>query len=306
MTQVNTSAAHQAATARLGDLSRQLDSVQAQISRAKRIDTPADDPVAFARAAVLHREQAATAATQRGIDAANRRLTATDTALDSVTELVQRGRELALAGNNATLTADDRQTIANELTELEAQLRTLADARDSDGERLFGGAVSNRPAYGIDANGVTIWQGGGRAPAVTIGSSSVASGSEGPDVFGVTDPVAGTRDLFAAFSALRAALAEPDPGLRTAGMATGIADFDAHVTRLADARGTLGARLGRLDSETDRLAKAKLATEGDLSKLESLDMPEAIARLQRLITVMEAAQASFVKITSLSLWDQLR
>ena len=306
MTQVNTRAAHQAATARMGDISRQLDSVQAQISRAKRIDSPADDPVAFARAAVLHREQAAVAATQRGIDAANRRLTATDTALASVGELVQRGRELALAGNTATLSASDRLTIATEVHELEEQLRTLADSRDSDGQRLFGGAISDRPAYGVDADGVTRWQGGGRAPALTIGNGSVASGSEGPDVFGVTDAIAGTRDLFAAFTALRAALTEPDADLRSAAMAVGIGDFDTHVTRLANARGTLGSRLDRLDSESDRIAKAKLATEGDLSKLESLDMPEAIARLQRLITVMEAAQASFVKITSLSLWDHLR
>jgi hypothetical protein len=35
-------------------------------------------------------------------------------------------------------------------------------------------------------------------------------------------------------------------------------------------------------------------------------MPEAIARMQRLLTVLEAAQASFVRISSLSLWDQLR
>ncbi|MBC7505224.1 MAG: hypothetical protein H7267_05815 [Sandarakinorhabdus sp.] len=306
MTQINTRAAHTAATARLSDLSRQLDDTQAQISRARRIDTPADDPVAYARAATLHREQASSAATQRGIDAANRRLTSTDTALESITDLVQRGRELALQGNNAALSVDDRQTLANELTELEAQLRTLADSRDSDGDRLFAGARGDRPAYGVDAAGITVWQGGGRAPALTLGSSSVASGLEGPDGFGVTDTTTGTRDVFAAFSALRAALLEPDPDLRAAGMQTGIADFDGHITRLADARGSLGARLGRLEAESDRIAKQNLATESDLAKLESLDMPEAIARLQRLITVIEAAQASFVKVSSLSLWDQLR
>ena len=246
------------------------------------------------------------AATQRSIDAANRRLTTTDTALESVNALVQRGRELALAGNNATLSVNDRQTIANELGELAAQFRSLADSRDTNGERLFGGAVSNRPAYGIDANGVTVWYGGGDAPAVVTGSGSVASGSTGPDVFGVTDAITGTRDLFAAFSALQAALVAPDAEVRAAGIANGINDFDTYVTRLADARGSLGARLARLESETERIAKAKLATDTDLSKLEDLDMPEAIARLQRLITVMQAAQLSFVKISSLSLWDQLR
>lgn len=306
MTQVNTRASHGAAVARLSELNRQLDSVQGQISRGRRIDAPADDPVAFARAAVLRREQAASTATQRGIDAATRRLTATETTLESVGNLVQRARELALQANNATQSAADRQTIANELRELEAQLRTLADTRDSDGQRLFGGAIGNQPAYGVDGNGVTIWQGGGRAPSVNIGTSRVAGGSEGPDVFGVTDTLAGTRDLFAALTALQAALVEPDAALRAAAIGTGIADLDGQVSGIADALGTVGARLGRLDSETDRLERARLATETDLSKLESLDMPEAIARLQRLLTILEAAQASFSRINSLSLWDQLR
>ena len=306
MTQVNTRAAHAAATARMGDISRQLESVQGQISRGRRITDPADDPVAFARAAVLRRAQSADAATQRGIDAANRRLTATDTALESSGHLVQRARELALQAANATQSPADRATIASELHELEATLRTLAESHDSDGQRLFAGAAGNGPAYATDQTGVTAWQGSGGAPAVTIGTSKVAGGSEGPQVFGVTDPVTGTRDAFAAFTALRAALVEPDPALRAAGIDRGIGDFDGQVDRIAAARGSLGARLARLETEDDRIAKGRLAADGDLSKLEDLDMAAAIARLQRLVTVMQAAQASFSRVTSLSLWDQLR
>ena len=306
MTQVNTRAANIAAVAQMSDLSRQLNDVQGQISRGRRIDAPADDPVAFARAAVLRREAAAHAHTARAIDAANRRLTATDTVLESVGGIVQRARELALQANNATLSATDRATIANELHEAQAQLRSLADSRDSDGQRLFGGAVADRAAYGVDAAGVIVWQGGGRGPAVTIGGSSVASGSEGPDVFGVTDALADTRDLFASLSALRTALIEPDPDLRTAGIETGIADLDGQVTRFFDTRGIIGSRLGRLEAETDRMERADLATRRDLSSLEDLDMPAAIARLQRLLTVLEAARASFSRVTALSLWDALR
>lgn len=306
MTQVNTRAAHGAAVARLGELSRQLDDVQGQISRGRRIDTPADDPVAFARAAMMRREQAAHVVTQRSIDAATRRLTATDTTLQSVSALVQRSYELALQGNNGTQSASDRTTISNELAGLAAQLQTLADTRDSDGQRLFGGARGDQRAYGVDANGIAVWQGAGRGPSVAIGSSRVASGSEGPEVFGVTDPVAGTRDLFAAFTHLQAALAEPDAALRAAAMADGISGIEGHITGIADARGILGSRLARLDSETERLAKTRLATEADLSKLESLDMPAAISRLQRLLTILEAAQASFSRVSNLSLWDQLR
>jgi flagellar hook-associated protein 3 FlgL len=307
MTSINTRAGHLAAVGRMGELSRQLDSVQGQIARARRIDVPADDPVGFARAAVLRREQAAAAATQRGIDAGNRRLSATDTALESLGNLVQRARELALQGANGTQSDSDRATIALEIRELAAQARTLAETTDSDGQRLFGGANASGPAYAAPGPGGSLaWQGGGSAPAVGIGSSSVASGSDGPSVFGITDPVADTRDLFATLTALDTALATPDAALRQAGIDTAIGDLDGHIDRIANARGTTGARLSRLEAESERLAKAKLATESDLSRLESLDMPEAIARMQRLLTVLEAAQASFVRISSLSLWDQLR
>ncbi len=306
MTSITTRAGHRAAVAQLGDLARQRDAVQGQIARARRIDGPADDPVGFARAAVLRREQAAALVTQRSIDAGNRRLSATDSTLEGLGNLVQRARELALQGANGTQSAADRATIAIELQELEAQARTLAEASDSDGQRLFGGAIAAGPSYAAAADGSRVWQGGGTAPAVAIGTDSVASGIEAPGVFGVTNPAAGTRNLFASLVALRAALADPDGPRRQAGIDTAIGDMDAHISRIANARGIVGARLGRLEAEGERLEKAKLSTETDLSKLESLDMPEAIARLQRLLTVIEAAQASFVKVSSLSLWDQLR
>ena len=306
MTSVNTSAAHASAVARMSDLSRQLDSVQAQLATARRISAPADDPVAFARTAVLRREQAASDATQRAIDAGSRRLAASDTALEGLGNLVQRARELALQAANATVSAEDRRTIGIELAELTAQARSLAETHDSDGQRLFGGTGGSGTLYGPDAGGTLVWQGGGRAPAVTINAGSVASGIEAPDIFGATDAATGARDLFASLGVLATALAEPDPALRSAGIETGIADLDGHVSRIADARGVLGARMDRLDSETERLAKTKLTTASDLARLEGLDMPEAIARLQRLLTVLQAAQASFARVSGLSLWDQLR
>ncbi len=306
MTQINTRAAHTAAVARMSDLSAQLDVVQGQIATGRRVTLPSDDPVAFTRAAVLHRAQAASDASQRSIDAGARRLTATDTALEGISNLVQRARELALQGANGTLSADDRGIIATELREIQASFVSLADSRGSDGERLFGGAAADRPAYAADSNGVIRWSGAGKAPPVPLGDTSVASGVEGPDAFGTTDPATNREDIFATLANLSKALAEPDPDLRDAAMAASIGQIDGHVTRLADSRAAAGARLARLETESERLSKGKLATETDLSKLESLDLTEAIPRLQRLMVVLQATQASFAKLTSLSLWDSLR
>ncbi|MFZ4687942.1 MAG: flagellin [Polymorphobacter sp.] len=306
MTQVNTRAAHTAAVSRMGSLSAAVDTLQGQIATGKRVAAPADDPVAFTRAAVLRRAQTASDAVQRGIDAASRRLNATDIALEGISNLVQRARELALQGSNGTLAEADRGILATEVGELIEQFASLAEARGSDGERLFGGAAADRPAYAPGAGGVMAWQGGGRSPAVQVGGADIDSGISGPEAFGRTDAATGAADLFATLTGLQTNLAQPDRALREAGMATVLDQIDSHVTRLATARATAGARLARLEAEGERIAKASLATEADLSKLESLDMASAIARLQRLMTVLQASQGSFVATTNLSLWDQLR
>lgn len=314
MTAINTRAAHAAAVTRLTNLNRAADQAQEQISTGKRLTVPADDPVAFTRAAVVRRSDTAAAATGRGIDAASRRLTATDTALAGMVDIVQRARELALQGSNATLSATDRGLLATEVSELLAAATSLAETRGSDGERLFAGAAAG-PAYARDAQGVLQWQGAGRAPAVMIEGSSIAGGIEGPDAFGTTTTTTtGTppvttitsRDLFATLSGLASALTEADGKKRTTAMTTALDDIDAQLTRQSTARATAGARLARLDSETERIARASLAAQTDLTRLESLDLTEGIARLQRLLTVVKAAQASFVQTSNLSLWDQLR
>ena len=302
MTQVNTRAAHDAAVGRMSSLLAQLDAVQGQIATAKRVTTPADDPIAYTRAATLRRAQAAGEAQGRAIDAAVRRLGATDTALSGITDLVQRARDLALQGANGTLSGNDRATLAAEVAELARQATALADSRGDDGERLFGGAAASGPAYAIDAaTGAAIWQGNGTPPLLALGSAAMSTGLTGPQAFGE-----GAADLFATLDGLGKALVEPDAILRTAALDTGLGNLDAQVSRLADSRASAGARLARLDAETGRIAKNRLDSETGLSKLEGLDMTEAIARLQRLSTVLQAAQASFVKVNALSLWDQLR
>ena len=209
MTQVNTRAAHTASVSRMSSLSAEIDKLQGQIAVGKRILKADDDPVAFTRAAVLRRAEVASDATRRAIDGAARRLTATDNALEGISNIVLRARELALQGSNGTLNADDRALLATEVSELAEQFAGLADARGSDGERLFGGAAAG-PAYGLDANGIMVWQGAGKAPAVDVGGARIIGGIEGPDAFGTTDPVTGSRDLFATLTALGAALAEPE------------------------------------------------------------------------------------------------
>ncbi len=146
-----------------------------------------------------------------------------------------------------------------------------------------------------------VWQGSGAAPLLTFGGSTLATGITGPQAFG-----AAGADVFASLDGLVLALAEPDDGLRATALATSLDLIDGQVSRLADARANAGARMARLDAESDRIERNKVTAETGLTKLEGLDLTEAIARLQRLSTVLQAAQASFARVSTLSLWEQLR
>ena len=308
---INTRAAHGGRVSRLAALSARVDSLQAQISTSKRVNTPADDPIAFARAATLRRAQSADTAAQRSLDAASARLRTTDITLGSITTLVQRATELALAGSNGTLSPEDRAILALEVSELAKSFAGLAETRSADGDALFGGAQSPGPAYAPDANGIMQWQGNGTPPPIMAAGSLIATGLTGPQAFGKTTAPSlakpnGTADLFASFAGLAEALTEPDPALRAEALAARLTEIQGHNGRLADAQAQVGARSARLEAEADRLAIQRLARSTDLSRLEDLDMVEAVANLQRLLTVLEAAQASFARTSTSSLWDELR
>jgi flagellar hook-associated protein 3 FlgL len=308
---INSSAAHKSRVSRLSALSAEVDALQGRIATSKKVNTPADDPVAFTRAATQRRALAAEAAQQRSLAAASSRLRSTEIALTSITNLVQRATELALAGSNATMSAENRAILALEVNELAQSFTGLAEARTADGDRLFGGAKSPGPAYAPDADGIMQWQGNGAPPPVEAGGSLIPSGLTGPEAFGRTTlPSAphpdGTSDLFASFASLATALTEPDPEARAEALARALTRMQGHGDRLADAQAIVGARAARLEAETDRLQAQALARKTDLSALEDLDMVEAVATLQRLLTVLEAAQASFARLGQTSLWDQLR
>ncbi len=312
--QVNTRATHAATVTQMTVLQTDIARLQTEISTNRRIALPSDDPVGSARATQLTRLLALHAVDKANIDRATTRLTAADTALDGVGTVLQRAKELALNGATGTLNASDRATIAGEVQQLGEQLLGLANARDSDGASLFAGARTGSAAYAVDAVGAIAWQGAGSAARIVLDSGSVATGLDGPAVFAGIDggiappPVSApiVTDVFAVLKGLQTALAEPDPAVRRAAMANALTGIDSGIGRAADSRAAIGAKLARLGSETTRLDTVDLALHDDLSTTQDTDMTTAIAQLQRLTTVLQATQLSFVKISSLSLWTELR
>jgi flagellar hook-associated protein 3 FlgL len=156
---------------------------QNQITSGQRMQTAADDPVAWAQVMGLNDASAATANYQANVTTVTQRLNLETSTLNSVTDLLSSVSQLAIQANSPTLNAQDRQNIATQLTQLKQQLLGYANTQDSGGHYIFAGSASSVAPFSSASAGVS-YNGNQAQRTVTIGQNrSVADGDSGSSVF---------------------------------------------------------------------------------------------------------------------------
>ena len=157
---------------------------QEQISTGKRILTPADDPVASVRLLQLEQQQNVLSQYNANLTAADSSLVQEESTLNSVNTVLLRVRELALRAGNGSLSAEDRQSIAAELSEREDELLSLMNTRNARGEYLFSGFQGKTQPFVRAADGSYSYQGDEGQRKLQIASSlSIAISDSGKAVF---------------------------------------------------------------------------------------------------------------------------
>lgn len=112
---------------------------QQQISANTRILTPADDPVAAARALEVSQSKDANTQFATNLDYAKSSLGIEEAQLSNTNDILTRVRELAVEAGNSTLSASDRRSTATELRSEFDQLMALANSQDGTGQYMFAG-----------------------------------------------------------------------------------------------------------------------------------------------------------------------
>ncbi|MFT7185597.1 MAG: flagellar hook-associated protein 3 FlgL [Pseudohongiellaceae bacterium] len=84
-----------------------------------------------------------------------------------------------------------------------------------------------------------------------------------------------------------------------------IANLDNAQTSILEARSQVGARLNTIETTKEQLLDVEILTKEILTKIESIDVAEAISLLSIQKTTLEAAYSSYAQVTSLSLFDRL-
>lgn len=161
-----------------------LSNIQEQISSGKRLLRPSDDPTGAAQILRLEQSISATEQFQRNADNAKNRLTLEEVILDNVQDSLFRVRDLAVQGNNATLSNTDRLALAQEAREILQELISLANTRDSNQEYLFSGYQVNSKPFSQAADGTFIYSGDQAQRALQISSDrNLYDSDSGHDTF---------------------------------------------------------------------------------------------------------------------------
>jgi flagellar hook-associated protein 3 FlgL len=274
--------------ARLGQL-------EAQITSGTRITRPSDDPIGTAQA--LRLQDGVDQSTQflANIDQATAWLNATDSALTSVTDAVQRARQLAVQAASETASQTDRQAIDAEVQQLQQQVLGLAQARQG-ASYLFAGTRSDAPGY-VQANPSTV-------AGAYVGNSGQVQRAVGPGqtIAVNADPTSTFDPVFTAFNQLHTALA----GNNTAGIETSIDQLDTALTAVMSSRASVGARTNRLGSLQQQMSAVQLNMTGLLSNDKDVDIAQAITTFSMAQTVYQASLQAGAKVLQQSLLDYLR
>lgn len=299
---ISTSQLHQQGINEIMDRYADLAKTQQQLSTGLRIVNPSDDPVGITQVLPLDQAIAQNQQYNRNADAANARLSLEDGTLATATDVLQRINELAVEGSNKTLSTTDLQMISTEVKQDLQTLQGLANTQDSSGEYLFAGDnVTTKPFTEAPAGTFNYVGDNGQRNVQISASRQIAVGDSGADVF-VNVPYSGggTQNILQTIYNYAQSLdaGTPDPAITT--------DLKSALDSIASTRAKIGARLNAIDNQKNQNSDLITQSTTVKSKIQDLDMAEAVSRLNQQSLALQASQQSYTKVQGLSLFNYIR
>jgi len=201
---------HQVSVNAMLDQQSKLSDIQQQVATGERISSSAGDPVAAARLVDLQQSVDNFEQYQSSINSGRARLEIQEGVLENVVVVIQRVRELILQSNNAIQTNDTRAYIAEEVHQLNEELKGLANSVDSNNDYLFSGSKVKFQPFTDTSKGNFKYNGDDNNRMLQIGPNrKIASGDSGTEVFRTIRNGNGTFNVNTSFNNRGTAVANP-------------------------------------------------------------------------------------------------
>ncbi len=268
---------------------------QKRVATGQRIDRASDDPAAAARVLATDSDLRALTQYGRNISAARERLSVEETALDQVSGILERARELGYGQAGATANAQTRNTTADEVDELRRQVIQIANIQSGDAH-VFGGLYPDRAPLDSVTGAEDPAAPTRQSPSYEVGAGSLMQGAHGAGTLFVD------TDVLAALDALSVALRAND----AAGVGATTDRLDAAHTNVQGYIGEVGARQVRLDVAEANVESLDLNLRNLRSDLMDVEMEEAVTVLVNRQASYQAALLSTSRILDTTLTNYLR
>ena len=276
MAVVNTNIGSSLAQAALMKNERSLSTAMEQLSTGKRINAAGDDASGLAISARMTSQIRGLETSIRNANDAISMVDTAEGALDEITEMLQRIRELAVQSGTGTTHADDRTYMDAEFNALRDEIDRIASNTEWNGNTVIDGTRGS-------AGTVTYQVGvdGGNTLSVDFGDMTASTGS-------------------------MASLNGAAVGLNSTTVASGITlaasvitITDAAITAVSTQRATFGATSNRLTHAVDNLTNVKTNAEASRSRILDTDYAAATSELARTQIIQQAGTAMLAQANQL-------
>lgn len=275
--------------------------LQQQLTSGKLISTASDSPTATNKALQLRQDQSSVQQFAKNISDGQSWLDATDTALNTVINQVQRVRALTVqAMNTGGASTSSQQAISVEAAALRQSLIGVANS-SINGRPLFGGVTQGRTAYDRDTGA---YVGAPAKPDGTVvamtrrvaNADSVRIDITGPEAFGTPGP----GDLFSLVGKIAA-----DVVGDTDALSGDLENLDVALGDLLGAAASIGARSARMEAAAQVNTDLQLTLAGQLADVEDIDLAKTIMQLNQTEVGYKAALQATAQVIQPTLVDFL-
>ena len=260
MNVINTNISALRATNASVSAGQMLGTAMERLSTGKRINSAKDDAAGLAIAASMTSQIRGMA---QGVRNANDGISLAQTAegaLNEVTNMLQRIRELAVQAGSDTYQATDRTNIQAEVDELTAQIGQVVSNTEFNGVKLFDGSTAT----------VTVLAGANAADTVDLTLDDLATGLTGGA------GTAGSYDV---------------TGADGTAARTALTDIDADIESISTTRATLGAGQNRLKSAVNNLTNVSTNLTDARSRIQDTDYSAETTALAKAQILGQASTA---------------
>ena len=276
MTSINTNTSAMAALQTLRNVNNKLENTQNHVSSGFKVASAKDNASYWSIATTMRSDNAAVGAASDalGIGAAKVDVAyaGVQSAIDVVTEIKSK---LVTANESST----DMSKIMDEVKQLQAQLKSVAESASFNGENwLMGGATATKSVV------TAFVRTGSGSSNVQVSTETVTTGNFA--LFGMGS--SGTADVSTGVLASVASINLTESSGASA-IATALADVETALSKLTTGAATLGSLSSRIDLQMDFASKLSDAIESGVSRLVDADMEEESAKLSALQTQQQLA-----------------